>query len=261
MKHGLPAFLALLFAAAPATACKPRPSDASVKVTNGVDVATLPQDPFPAVVALGTASSGICTGTFVSDTTLLTAAHCLQRVEDGGLSYGELHPTRVFHGKLVGSLAALRNTDVAVAVFPAGTAPASLRLLPRAAAADEEVSLVGFGRLDVADGTTSGVKRIGSNTVARVEGGFVFVLGVGGPQEGVKKGAKAASAAGDSGSPLLVGDGVAGVTTGGGLTADGRKKSQYIDLTSPTSCALLLQAAAGGAVIDGLAEGPCSVKP
>lgn len=69
--------LALALALASAPGCKQRHPDASaVKITNG-----RAESGFPYVVRVTMDGSGACTGSFVSDSLLLTAAHCVDRAQ------------------------------------------------------------------------------------------------------------------------------------------------------------------------------------
>jgi len=226
--------------------------EAELKVTNGIDVATaFAVDPYPAVVMLTSAAAGICTGTFVSDRVVLTAAHCLDRTEGGGMSLGNVRAEGAIHGTLVGKVAALRKTDLAVLAFPAGTGKAWVSLAPRAPARTDRIAFVGFGRSDVKDGATSGVKRLGYNMCERMADGFLHVVGLAANSDAVPRGEDAATSFGDSGAPLLVDGAIAGIGSGGGVLPDGRKRSQFVDLSSAESCALLAKVVDAGASITG----------
>lgn len=254
--------LAVLGAACAVLACKARREGGSdVKITNGVVIAdAYADDPYPAVVSLASTAAGLCTGTFVSSSTLITAAHCVDRSEGGGLAFGEARPTAVFTGNLVGKLAALRKSDVAIAVFPAGTAPTetTFGLLARAVAKDDPVTVIGFGRSDVNDSTTSGLKRVGWNVVKDRPGdGFVHVTGLAATDATKTAGTEAATSPGDSGSPLLIDGAVAAVCSGGGVLPDGTKRSLFVDLGTKESCTLLAKAVAGGAEIAGYDAAAC----
>lgn len=229
--------------------------EAELKVTNGIDVAKgFAVDPYPAVVMLTSSAAGICTGTFVSDRVVLTAAHCLDRTEGGGMSLGDVLAEGAIHGTLVGKVAALRKTDLAALAFPEGTGKAWVSLAPRPPAPAERIAFVGFGRNDVKNGATSGVKRLGYNTSEKRPDGFLHVVGLAANAEGadaLPRGEDAATSFGDSGAPLFLNGAIAGVGSGGGLMPDGRKHSQFVDLSSPESCALLAQVVAAGAPLAG----------
>lgn len=93
--------------------------------------------------------------------------------------------------------------------------------------------------------TGSGVKRSGSNVIARVLGGTIEFFGaIGGESTGIKS----ASGAGDSGGPLFIfrfgRPYLAALTHGGSLTTQDdefSKRSIYVDLASPYNEAWLKQ--------------------
>jgi hypothetical protein len=247
-----------------AGACKhaEQGDDSAVKVTNGIEISG-----YPWVVELDNPRVGtVCSGTFISDTTALTAAHCLDGTAAGGLQFNRTSPKQVFYTGAFGHDAALKATDLAILVFAPGTAPATVQVAAAAPAAGDVVAMVGYGQNDVRDLGSLGVKRCGTNTVVGLAAGFIHLKGLPAAKDEVAPGQQAASAAGDSGGPLFVNAGatpcaagdtdplpaIAGVDTGGGVHADGYKHSYYINLASDQSCTMLRTALAGGAAIDPL---------
>jgi hypothetical protein len=222
------------------SACKTdRPSD--VKLVNGkldsdgrfrsVIQVRLP-DPVPGQP--GTIGWPTCSASIVSDTTLVTAAHCfdtgdttkIEAVIDGQPS-----------GKAVQSLSNPRyeseDFDIAVVVFPSGT---FAKFTPFSIAQDRpqpgaEVTIVGFGNFDHIRQSGSGKKRWGTNTVKEIDNWVRFegaTSPVGGnPEEGT--GNDVLNSQGDSGGPLLYKGELLGVSSSVSVTgpadAQGRPTS------------------------------------
>lgn len=225
----------------------------SLKVTNGRSIL---ETEYPSVVLLVSFSNegeSICTGTFVNDSQLITAAHCVEGLDS---QQPKLAYVKEVNGEL--SLAAVAQNfvrhpeynfadgvnpkDVAVVNFPANSAPAVSKIAAATPALDETLTIVGFGNnenfIDDAGrqtGSGAGYKRVGTNTVLNVTDGMIGFVGVGGKTEGVVEGELVSSGSGDSGGPLFVKDELAGVTSGGGFrpTEFGLVSvSLYVDLNS-----------------------------
>ena len=253
LNHNL--FAITAFALASAVGCKPRGVAAvsGVKVTNGIDT-----DDYPAVVMLVNAEEAtVCTGTFVTSATLLTAAHCLGHDKSGSLLFGDTPSIAAYFTGAVGEEAALKPTDLAIVLFPPETAPAIQPLASTAAAAGDAVTLVGYGRSIARRSETSGDKRFGTNRLEKIEGGFLQLTGVAAATAGVAPGERAASAKGDSGGPLLIDGAIVGVDSGGATDGANLKHSRYVDLFSPMSCATLADAAATGCPLPDMTRSPC----
>ncbi|RYZ57047.1 MAG: S1 family peptidase [Proteobacteria bacterium] len=256
-----PAVLALGFT----TACGRSATEASaVKVTNGVAIA---ENTFPSTVLLVSMSAegeAICTGTFINDSQVLTAGHCVE-----GLS--KTKPSIYYATDKGGQMAAIaqavsyvRNPkysfaegvsahDISIINFPANTAPAVTALAESTPEVGEEFTIVGYGNNEnylskgVLDGAGAGVKRAGKNFISSTDDGMITFAGLTGvetaPVQGEKAGELVSSGAGDSGGPLLVKGKLAGITSGGGLskTEDGLDVaiSLYVDVNSAESRAFL----------------------
>jgi hypothetical protein len=174
----------------------------------------------PAVVMLRSDSSGYCTGTLVSKTVVVTAAHCLDAIPAVAVGfglYGETTPVAVkeqyVHPLWDGLF--YSGHDVAVLVLASEVSdvtPVPLGLDPADAQVGEPLRIVGYGHDTAPTNTGFGTKR-----QARVTAGDdsdAFFLEVGEPD-----GTQACH--GDSGGPALyVGDDgverVVGVTSFGG---------------------------------------------
>lgn len=231
------------------------PSSSEALLINAV-----PTSDYPAVVELEFLSKegkGICTGSFVSDQHLVTAAHCLPAPEEQGF---ELFITR--EGKKIAAASYIRHPqfqdlaagaaptakdgryDLAVVTFPVATAPATLAL-PKATGAKvgELVTLVGYG-ITATDAAfnTAHIKRMGSNTIKLAQDG-IFAL-----SDMTRKvltqtqpGEIVAAARGDSGGPALNRQGeIVGIISRG-VKIEASVFFFLCDIASPSSQAFLKQ--------------------
>jgi len=148
MKHLT--ILAIMFLGVGAGACRDgRGHETSdVKVTNGRSEAN-----YPYVVRIVMATGGSCTGSFVSDSILLTAAHCVDKAES--LSWNGISVDRsnffIHSGwPSVNSgcgLVRQAKFDLALVRFPAGSYQGTnyARLLKRSPLEKERFTIVGYG--------------------------------------------------------------------------------------------------------------------
>lgn len=244
-----------------ASACGVAPADRSeVKVTNGREVG---DTEYPSVVLLYDQTQGaICTGTFITPTVVLSAAHCTMggKVDADGnvdlkLAIIKISDAANKEAELVAqSTAVVRNPlwdknggnvnkfDLSLITFPEGTAQAMSSIASTPAKTKDKFTIVGYGlnqMKDVSNGDSAGMKREGVNTVSRLSGGFIQFTGKDSTTTG--DGTDVSSASGDSGGPLFINGKVAGVTSGGGWGGFGRTRSLYIDLWSIESRAFLVK--------------------
>ena len=240
-----------------------------VKVTNGKKIN---EQDFPEVAFLtsypvtesGFVSQGFCTGTFVNDHQMLTAAHCVEGLDpqnpalyylskpEGSTKDLEYQPQAkalsfVQHPNYSMRLeGGINQFDMAVVDFPAGTAPAVSQVTETKPKTGDVLTIVGYGdNRNFAtlsgefEGSGSGIKRIGTNQVAFLDADMIGFYGVTESNPELEPGEYSASGAGDSGGPLFIDGKLAGITSGGGLaqTEDGYLVgvSLYVDLTSQSS--------------------------
>ncbi|MFW7381260.1 MAG: trypsin-like serine protease [Oligoflexus sp.] len=241
-------------------ACGQDMATSDIKVTNGMRIT---EDLFPAavlLVSLTDEGQGICTGTFVNDYQVVTAAHCVIDFseENPPLYYVELDAdgkeavavsrARTYVANPNYSLfrnGGVNGSDLAVLDFARNTAPATASIASRSPAVGDDLTIVGYGnnhnffgpdgRLT---GSGSGEKRTGTNVISSKSNGFINFNGLPGSGYGVELGELVGSGSGDSGGPMFVDGELVGVTSGGGLsrTRSGLVSvSRYVDLNSRES--------------------------
>lgn len=176
-------------------------------VVNGVETGD-----YPWVQARRKGPEVRCTGSAVSDTTLITAHHCLEGIRQKSVSD--------------------ENLDLAVVIFPPGTFSSHVELSPRAPAPNAEIVIVGYGRTSLTDDSPpDGRKRMGRNrllgfanragkmlTHSAAAGDYLHFRS---PLEARDRpGVNSMTAQGDSGGPILIGGKLAGVVAFGGARRD-----------------------------------------
>ncbi len=170
------------------------------KIFDGV---VIENEEFPAVVKIYTGSfTGVCTGTFISHNTLITAAHCVIKSEspfkaqnfmmaltaNGTAVSRKVYFNKKFQYHLTNGF----QYDIAIVVFPDNTAPATIPLSKEILSRwyGQKVTMVGFGTYE---GGYDGKKRVGTNYARRVMGSIEVRYGLYSSTVGK----------GDSGGPLL----------------------------------------------------------
>lgn len=244
-----------------APACTPQRSVASEpRVINGKKIG---EKDFAAVVEItrhtkigdDEAVAQVCTGTFIAERIVITAAHCItDRVSADGFvnkpgaeRIGGKIPSRIFvHPEYQWSSGFDPLHDVALMEFASDLAPAVAHFSPQPAKAGDAVEIVGFGRLDPNDNDSAGVKRWGANTL-ETAGETLTFKGLAESRD--LDGKDTASARGDSGGPMFLAGALIGTTVGGAVD-EGRKISQYTHLHAAGIKRFLAQARARGFVFD-----------
>jgi hypothetical protein len=257
-------------------------STATLSLVNGLESSEHPAvGLFLRLNSMRTLAVGACTGTFVDSTTMITSAHCVDASENGGVifvpgeapnlsnpNFKSVSALKVFHLGLThedfvdgDSSVEVRAKDLAVVVFPEGTAPGVAGLAAARPAPGSRVTMVGYGStqwVDAVGTSTTPRKRVGTNLVQSVSGeGFsdLFVdVGFVSAEESDAKavdGSAAMASRGDSGGPILMNGMIAGVASQAGATGDSPMLyfASYVSPLSPEATNLFEAARKGGAVI------------
>ena len=195
---------------------------AELKIVNGE---VIPSNEWPAVVRVSVSGTQAqqCTGTFVNERQLLTAAHCVlgtQPNEISVLTSGERLEvlSYVTHPKFSKQdNNGVNGFDLAVLNFAKYVSSHFVSLLQRQPAVGDQVEVVGFGVTDNLTLVGAGPKRKGQNTLVSAKA----LLGMVGPASTTNaKGENASTGKGDSGGPVFIDGVLAGVVSGAGTMGD-----------------------------------------
>ncbi len=255
-----------------ASACGDK-NAAEVKVTNGTVIL---ESDRPEVVNIyrrvyenGKLQGGsACTGTWIGPNTILTAAHCTGegpsdaegRVQDVEIVVFEVtdHSTMPKKTRLVTKvletwrqkqweakkgfnrydLAILKTAEASEDERPRGQA--KLSRVP--AVSGEAIEILGYGYYDMSTFGKKGddKKRVGRNTIAAVQDGFINIVGLVKNSSTGESGEKASAGNGDSGGPMFRNGELIGVASSGGSSGIfSRGEASYVDLNSSESKAFL----------------------
>lgn len=241
--------------------CKSPAGDSDLKITNG-KVAT--DKDHPAVIQIATiissATSGSCTGTFVSDSTVLTAAHCVTdrgrlntNIRLGGRQGQKALKVFAHQSYLRGEST---QNDVAIVVFKKDTSKHMYNIKRETPAVNSEITIVGFGNNDHLNQRGAGTKRVGNNKLRSNRSGVLSFYGEFNSNDG-GNGVNAATSQGDSGGPMLVGGEIAGVVSSGRMDGS-NKRSYYPDLNTESNREFLKSTLKEGANIPSIEDRPAA---
>ena len=168
---------------------------------------------FPAVkkirIHLKDGKKGMCTGFFISDSVMLTAAHCLIDAKKVSIDKTLWPDTKAISWQIndsyepqKGTLASFQQ-DIAIVNFPDRTSDKWLTISKTPPKARSKFTMVGFGTNDPMasigyGGSEGGAKRSGQNQIRCVNQNLYLSEKVGIGEKG-----SAVSAQGDSGGPAI----------------------------------------------------------
>ena len=206
------------------SACKTSPVDhaAELKVTNGEEITA---DAYSGVVMLLIDNDSLCTGVFVNDHQVLTAAHCLAQrrvahlVQDRWMSTVIGFKTIAVSTRLQVHPGYQKRSDNAkdlgIVDFPRNTALGIERISKVRPAVGDRISFIGYGYSDIDRQMAFGEmrqkgtnrKRLGHNRILRIENDTLVFQGFLSTSEaeaaGETAGTQAGLAGGDSGGPVF----------------------------------------------------------
>lgn len=197
---------------------------------------------------------GLCTGVFISDNVLMTAGHCVVEGIRGFTVVSKIEPfasERPFSSQIVrhpsfppgGLNYGSYFADVALAIFPNGTAPKEMiaKLATTPPRAGDHVRFAGYGQYTYKPGgnTDEGIRRYGENKVAWVDEGANGIFKIEGiPFADGRPGEDfdAATAPGDSGAPLYNdAEEIIGTVSTGAINQNRRKETFFANMTAPAT--------------------------
>jgi hypothetical protein len=214
-------------------------------------------DEYSPVVELKTGLS-TCTGTFVSDNTLMTAAHCVNSSEPGGglkaiIKGKGVVPIKTFVPATPDGKRREPKDDVAVVLFQDGLSDAWYSVSRVAPQVGEKITIVGFGQTDfIGNNEPDEKRRFGFNTITELaDGGATIKYELGVNCQGSAIGTNAMAGRGDSGGPVFTKSGLIGIINRGEISHE--TLIEYdANLVTPAMEKFLRSTLLKGAVINGL---------
>lgn len=258
--------LVIFLATAGLTACVPKSVESKIKVVNGREIS---ESEYPAVIQISMelasepGAMASCTATWVSDRTVLTAAHCIEEnVSDpaqisikSGSGAGSrpskviMHPSYKPRGG---------GHDIAILQFAENTSKVFIPMALSQPTPGQDLTIIGFGKFDHLNGQSGGKKRIGTNKVMGIGyGGIIEFSGRISPGGSVGTGDDVTNSQGDSGGPMLVSRRVQGVSSSVNVnpTPEGKLQGNYESVRAPEIESWLKQLADSGVYMIGVSKG------
>jgi hypothetical protein len=170
------------------------------------------QDTLTWIVRMSIDGAGLCTGSFVSPTTLITASHCVRSGSKVFIPRYEVSSVKVV--EFPGTTDKVEQNDLAIVLYPPHTAKKWSRISSSQPKVGEKVNMLGYGSCTEWNGPDSGTRRCrGTNKITSlgVNQGFIRTE----QSNGVTV------SPGDSGGPMYRDDeSIVGIASGGGYGQD-----------------------------------------
>ena len=222
--------------------------NSSLNIIGGQDAG---QDILPWAVRMSIGGGGLCTGSFVSPNTMITASHCVSSNSKVSVARYEAKSIKIIeHPKSTDEVEPL---DLAIVMFPANTATKWTRLANRRPAAGDQVEMIGYGSCTRWDGPDTGTRRCrGKNKISGFDDRMIETT----RSNGV------ALSPGDSGGPLFYADeSIVGIASGGDLG----QGSMHVNLLLQENQDFLKNAVAKHQAVicglDGVSDPVCGSNP
>ena len=251
------------------------PNGKCLQLVNGLSTGD-----YPSVVRLMSKRAGaigVCTGTFISPTALITAAHCIDSSVNGGI-YLVTDERIAFTGNpLANAIAATQaftkgatgstgdpndpssvGLDTAILLFPKGTSKTYMGISDKKPSIRTKVTSVGYGLTTYYDEMPSpnydATKHYGLTAViSDEESTNIYVGDFTAEASETELGARVVESSGDSGGPLIADGMLAGILSVGGSQNNENNEKSYFsvfaDVNSAATKSLISAANAAGAAI------------
>lgn len=228
-----PSFCRILILGCLLASCRTT-SSSNVLVTNPQGAGNLYPEVVELIADLADGMNARCSGTFIEEDTVLTAAHCLfdhrgQAVRRlvyqaaNGTEYpGTLYPSREYSPS--GSMIDRVTSDLGLVRFDRRLATKIATIAKKEPVKGDAITLVGYGVTDLLTETGDGDKNYGRNEVQLVKENVLYLAGFSDDKiPGVQQGVASVSGPGDSGGAIFNASGelIAVISAGSKLDVTG----------------------------------------